>query len=181
MTVSEGLKRVLWPDGDDVPSQIYTILDGARDPAIYRRLEAESVDRRCLFRGTLSPALAAAAPYLVWLTPWSAFTDWLIGEGWGRSWGIFINARGDIDRLRGHFRGMTRVKLENGRNAFFRFYDPRTLRVYLPTCNPDELDYVFGPVRSYFAESADGNALESFVRHDDRLAATRLDLAARSG
>jgi hypothetical protein len=30
----------------------------------------------------------------------------------------------------------------------FRYYDPRVLRVYLPSCRPSELETVFGPVVS---------------------------------
>ena len=34
----------------------------------------------------------------------------------------------------------------------FRYYDPRVLRVYLPTCNFDELQTVFGPVMHFIQE-----------------------------
>jgi hypothetical protein len=42
----------------------------------------------------------------------------------------------------------------------FRFYDPRVLRVYLPTCWPGELTRMFGPVESFVMESAEGNVLQ---------------------
>ncbi len=37
----------------------------------------------------------------------------------------------------------------------FRYYDPRVLRVYLPTCLAPELRTVFGPVRRFLLESED--------------------------
>ena len=44
----------------------------------------------------------------------------------------------------------------------FRFYDPRVLRVYLPTCTGDEAEEFFGPVPEILAESEDGGSLLSY-------------------
>jgi hypothetical protein len=35
----------------------------------------------------------------------------------------------------------------------FRYYDPRVLSVYLPTCNPEEVTSLFGPVSRFLMES----------------------------
>ena len=51
-----------------------------------------------------------------------------------------------------HFRQFLRVRDEAGREFFFRFYDPRVLRVYLPTCNSEELRTFFGPVELFSME-----------------------------
>ena len=37
-------------------------------------------------------------------------------------------------------------------NLYFRYYDPRVLRIYLPACNKEELATIFGPVRRYVLE-----------------------------
>jgi hypothetical protein len=42
---------------------------------------------------------------------------------------------------------------------YFRYYDPRVLRIYLPTCNAQELATVFGPVTSFVLEDADASTL----------------------
>ena len=43
----------------------------------------------------------------------------------------------------------------------FRWYDPRVLRAYLPTCNTEELRTVFGNVNAFVVEGADpGTALQ---------------------
>jgi hypothetical protein len=42
---------------------------------------------------------------------------------------------------------------------YFRYYDPRVLRMYLPTCNAQELQTVFGPVTSYVVEDESPDAL----------------------
>jgi|GEM_PF-1236392 len=65
--------------------------------------------------------------------------------------------------MRHHFRHFSDVEFEDdGRIVDFRYYDPATLRVYLPTCNPQELFRFFGPVKMFFAEGF--SELESLNR-----------------
>ena len=45
-----------------------------------------------------------------------------------------------------------------GRTLLFRYYDPRVLRTYLPTCRADELEQIFGPIDALVAEAAGGEA-----------------------
>jgi hypothetical protein len=59
------------------------------------------------------------------------------------------------------------VKDYKGRRLLFRYYDPRVLRVYLPTCLPNELETVFGPVKAYLVEGDGGGTLIQY-RVDDR-------------
>ena len=40
-----------------------------------------------------------------------------------------------------------------GKDMYFRLYDPRVLRVFLPTCTPDELTDFFGPIGTFLIES----------------------------
>jgi hypothetical protein len=51
------------------------------------------------------------------------------------------------------------VKDPDGRILYFRYYDPRVMRVYLPSCNATEMKTVFGPALSYVMEDEDGHAL----------------------
>jgi hypothetical protein len=44
----------------------------------------------------------------------------------------------------------------------FRYYDPRVLNAYLPTCTPQELKAVFGPLQAVIAETGDGQSLRAF-------------------
>jgi hypothetical protein len=155
------------------PHQVYALLDGARDPAIVPWIRRRALDYTCLFAGTLTPALAAAAPYLLHLYRGEPFTRELIEKGWGRSWGVFVAAPASLEALRRHFRTFLRVRDERGRRLLFRYYDPRVLRVYLPTCNERELETVFGPVRHYFAEDAEGATVLRFGRAHPGLSAAR--------
>ena len=49
---------------------------------------------------------------------------------------------------------------EDGQTFFFRFYDPRVLRAFLPTCSPSQLTDFFGPVRAMIVESEGGEELQ---------------------
>jgi hypothetical protein len=162
MSVADRLIAYLWPDGDlPTTPQVYALLDGARDRRIEPMIRLSGLEYTCLYGGRLSPALESAAPYLVHLTPRSSFTSDLIALGWGRSWGVLTVVPPDctIQQQRRHFRTLLRVKTEDGRTLVFRFYDPRVLRVYLPTCTSRESEHVFGPIPTIGIESEDGEHL----------------------
>lgn len=153
----ELLKTRLWPHGDDEHS--YALLDGARDPRVAPFTSREVFASRCLYVGDLSPALAAAAPYLVRLRRDDPATRELLEAAWGQSWGVFLRATVSMSAVFSHFRRLLRVQDERGARLIFRFYDPRVMRVYLPTCRADELGRVFGPVESLMMESEEGHLL----------------------
>jgi hypothetical protein len=160
------LTCLLWPEGNGPEAlQVYALLDGARDEAIAPAIWRSQLPYECLYAGSLSPALRMAAPYLAHLAPESAFFSRLVSDGWARAWGLFVIAQPDVtfQALRKHFRTLLRVKDEQKRVLVFRFYDPRILRVYLPTCTGAELSLFFGPVRAFACESEAGNEL---IRHE---------------
>lgn len=141
---------------------IYVIVDGARDKDIYPGLIRYTTENRCLFAGELTKDLAAAAPYLVRLKRNHPFTNWVIEHGWGDCWGIFLQSEANINELRRHFRRFLKVEDDKGKSLYFRFYDPRVLRSYLPTCVEKELVAVFGPVSRFFCEAEDSIQLHEF-------------------
>lgn len=152
---------------------LYAIVDCARDPAVFDALGEPALEVRCLYSGALPDELARAAPYLVRLGAASAFTD-VFREAWGRSWGILVRASADIDELRRHFMKLNVVRGPDGRRLLFRYYDPRVLRVFLPTCDREQLAETFGPVQELVVEGEDCLAVHftfdgrslSCVRHD---------------
>lgn len=162
------IAAALWPAGArDAPS-VWALLDLARDRRIYAALLESRMESLCLYSGRLPRQLELAAPHMVELLPGHALVHRLLDEGWGQSWGIFVKIS-DPTSLRRHLRRLLTVLDEAGRKLIFRFYDPRVLRAYLPTCRRDELVQVFGPVTSYLMESEDGTALLDFGFDGSRL------------
>jgi hypothetical protein len=173
--------RELWQtddaDGPLTPS-LFCLLDAAQDDAIYPRLRkfAANAEIASLYQGESAGQLAAVAPYLVHLGSDTAIFDWFWEHGWRRHWGIFAWAATDFETLRGHFRRLTRVRTEDGRVLLFRFYDPRILSVFLPTCDAGQLATMFGPAERYGVPLPSGRLLATYRRTGDGLAQARIDL-----
>jgi len=141
---------------------VFAVLDGASILDLLDKFAELRPEYQCLRRGELKPDLAEVAPYLVRLEEGTPFTRWVLEEGWGKHWGIFALAPADLRDMRRHFRTLTMVYDPDGKLLLFRFYDPRVLRVYLPTCNEQELTAVFGPVAGYLLEDEDPGTLLRF-------------------
>jgi hypothetical protein len=164
-TALQALTGILWPDGDRLKGpQVHWLLDGARDPDIVALLRAGGLEFTCLFSGALHPDLQAAAPYLVHLAAGSPTTNRLLQRGWGKAWGILTVAAPDVTLVqqRLHFKKFLRVRTENGRELAFRYYDPRVLNIYLPTCTADEFHTLLGPLTTLVAEQPGGGSLRMF-------------------
>jgi hypothetical protein len=145
------IEEILWPER---PKQnIWMILDGARSIEIFRMLLACHLEYSCLYSGPLTPELELAAPYLVQLDHGYKDTHQFIERAWGNSWGVFLRSETSLKKLRRHLREFLIVRDERGNRLAFRYYDPRVLRVYLPTCTISELRTVFGPIECFWMES----------------------------
>jgi hypothetical protein len=167
----------IWPRGDAGTSSVWAVLDAARDERIYPALRTSGLDYLCLYSGRLSASLERAAPYLVELAPTYRFASRLIETSWGQSWGVFLRMD-DSSNLRHHLRSFLRVRDDSDRSLIFRYYDPRVLRIFLPTCRRDELAAVFGPIRSYLMESESGDSLLEFSFAGETLHQHRTALTA---
>jgi hypothetical protein len=143
-------------------TSLYAVLDAARDPEMWKAFGELGLEHECLFAGRLDPALQAAAPYLVRLVPGSLGCEKLLERGWGQAWGIFLAARTGMREVRRHLRTFLRVQTEERKTLFFRYYDPRVLRVFLPTCDATQLGQVFGPIQRFDMEAPDGSRLQRF-------------------
>lgn len=152
-------REALFPREGRVAWHVYAVLDGARDPRVRRAVEQSGLPYACLYAGALPEVMLEIAPWLVKLTPDAPLNAELLDVGWRESWGIFVLANASLEELRRHFRRFLKVRDEAGRSMIFRFYDPRVMRVYLPTCNAGELAFVFGPVSMFVMPGERGAAL----------------------
>lgn len=148
-------------------ARVYAIFDGAATPGLLDQLYSDPrPDFACLFPGTLAPDMAAVAPYLALLEPEADFTQWALGN-WGQHRAIFAVSQAELWQLRSHFRALITIHGPRGRPLKFRYYDPRVLRVLMPTLDREQMNALFGPVLTYCLEDEDPNVLLRF-RPDPR-------------
>lgn len=159
----------LWRPGLATRTGVFAILDGARDERIFGAVDATYQPKECLYSGDLPWQMQMTAPYLVELARDDRFTTLLLEKGWGNSWGTFLRSEIGIKELRRHLRQFLRVRTEDGKRLIFRYYDPRVLRVYLPTCRPAELETFFGPVDAFLIEGEDAGEMVEFRREGNLL------------
>lgn len=141
---------------------LYALLDAAREPSVLKVLVESREQSQSLFEGYQGDQLAHFAPYLVALSPESPLFTTLVQVAWGKSWGVYLTSDRPFEEIRKHLQYFLRVTLDGHREVFFRYYDPRVLRLFLPTCLPDEVDQFFGPIRYFLMEDERGAALMRF-------------------
>jgi pSer/pThr/pTyr-binding forkhead associated (FHA) protein len=141
---------------------LYGLLDAACEPSVLKVLFESKEQYQSLFEGAQGAQLAHFAPYLVRLPEKSPLVETLVQQGWGKNWGVFVTSNETLDGLRHHFRHFLTVRLPNRKQAYFRFYDPRVLRLFLPTCTAEEINLIFGPIRYYVMEDEKPDELLRF-------------------
>jgi pSer/pThr/pTyr-binding forkhead associated (FHA) protein len=142
---------------------LFAILDAARDIRILALLLHHKEQCESLYEGEQGATLAQVAPYLVRLAKESPLLKALVKEGWGKSWGVYLTCPNDFEEVRRHLRHFLQVKLPSGEQVYFRFYDPRVMRVFLPTCTPEDATQFFGPIQNYLVEDETPEQLLRFV------------------
>ncbi len=149
--------------------RLYGVVDAAKDKEL-----AFAAPRRYgqtihwLFAEGSGAHMLDVAPYLVPIVyrskyPYdgSEYLD-IWAQRLGKSAGILLITPADPESLLSHLRELFRVTDETDHRFFFRFYDPRVLRVYLPTCTPAEASEFFGPIRQMLVESEQSGRMLSY-------------------
>jgi hypothetical protein len=144
--------------------QLFAILDSARSDAVLSKLALNEVQYESLFRGREEEPLYDVSPFLVWCKEKTKIFEWLTSEVWGQSIGVFFTSSDSFRNLFTHFQRFLLVQEEGGEELYFRFYDPRVLRVYLPTCTAQELDLFFGKVSRFIMESEDKKSIVTYAK-----------------
>ncbi|AMO78584.1 MULTISPECIES: DUF4123 domain-containing protein [Pseudomonas] len=79
-----------------------------------------------LWQGTPYADWHEVMPYLVEPEIDGSFLDW-VGETDAEDWGWLAVSSGDPERIFGHLRSLTQVRMPEGNEVFFRFWDGRHL------------------------------------------------------
>lgn len=134
----------------------YCLLDASRmNDAVYKAKELNE-EHHCLYEGESAKFLNSVAPFLFSFSVSSPFSDWLFDEGQGKSWGILLTSSVEPLQVYRHLRKFLIIQTEEDRELYFRYYDPRVLSVFLPTCDSEQLHEFFGPIETFIAEDDNG-------------------------
>jgi hypothetical protein len=143
MTTSSASLHELTREADR--GALYAILDAVDEPRVPAKLrELRPARAASLYRGAAADDLAALAPYLVRVD--ADLLEWIAATLWTDAWGIFAVSGAGFDAMRTHFRKFLLVDAPDGDSWYFRFYDPRVLARFLPTCDVVQLSELFGPI-----------------------------------
>jgi hypothetical protein len=135
---------------------LYGVLDAARAERVLVLLRSAIDEHQSLYVGRQGEALAKEAPYLVRFVAGSRLLRALVEEGWGEAWGIYLAADEPMKMVRRHLRRLLMVEKEtSSKRLYFRFYDPRVIRDFLPLATPRQESELFGDLRALLFEGPD--------------------------
>jgi hypothetical protein len=134
---------------------LYAILDACDDPEIQAMVQTKQFGGLSLYNGKAASTFALLAPYLCKID--TENLSWIERELKGRPWGYFVivNPGTQLAQLRKHFRRFLLVTGPDGRELYFRFYDPRVITTFLRALNPREASDFFGPIQEFVVPDID--------------------------
>jgi hypothetical protein len=158
---------------------VYGVVDAARNVDLaYEAKLHFGKEIRSLFLPEVEKQLWDVAPYLVPIDPDSGYLkNW--ATCWGDSAGILLTTKADEATLYAHLRKIFVVEDEEKQEYFFRYYDPRVLRAFLPTCSPAQLEEFFSPIEEFTVEDDAGGTFVRFRREGGKLVVESANLEAR--
>jgi hypothetical protein len=159
-------------------NDVFCILDAAADGSIHPLLKNSDWEYRCLYKkgvhfegARMVDSLAATAPYLLRLDPGKVAIESFFSRRLGRNLAVFFQSKASIQELTEHFSGLLKAADEEGNIFGFRYFDPRILRIYLPSCTEEEKRVFYGPAEVFWAEGEEGAMLE-FHEKDEEIPET---------
>ncbi len=160
-----------------MPNQ-YTLLDPIRIGSDFNQAYHLAIEGIVLQTSVEPEKLQDITPHLFPCEIDSQLYNWLINDGKGDSWGIFIKTELEINALAEQLQKLLIVTMQDdGRQVYFRFYDPRVLRTMLPTSDPAQLKEIFGQVDVFFCEDKDDDFQLHFSLENNQLKTERLPIS----
>ena len=148
--------------------KLYAIVDGAQSLPLAFTARLMGHELYTVFSGDLATTVAHAGPLLVRFDERSGFLGkWV--EHIGTHAGVLFEAPADLSDVLIHLRRIFIATDEEAQEYFFRFYDPRVIRTFLPTCHPNELKEFFGPITQWIVETEDAAGYSSYRFAEDNL------------
>ncbi len=136
---------------------LYAVVDPCVDDGAIDWLRALGEDRASsLYMGASQQNYGDKAPHVVRVGPdLLAALPARFGDS---AWGCLIVSDAPPGRVRQHLRSWLQVRSPEGEAWLFRFWDPRTLPIFLRASTAAELDAFFGPIAAFGMLGATGDA-----------------------
>jgi hypothetical protein len=80
----------------------------------------------------------------------------LFARAWGASWGVVLKSQAPLEVLRAHLRHFLYIDAD-GRSLYFRYYDPRVMRAFLPIATAAQRAALFAVPTEIIVESEDSS------------------------
>jgi len=171
MNLFKFIDHINWISGNETANDsisLFYFLDSARNPEIFQHIKKHKCEKNILYSEENARELIDVAPYLINCNTNPLLAEWLLQEK-GNSYGYFFESSASIEQLINHFKKFIFACDEKGRHYFFRFYDPRVIRIYLPTCSKDELMNFFGLVSRFIVEKESSENIDLFYMNNGQL------------
>jgi Domain of unknown function (DUF4123) len=135
----------------------YIVLDAAVLETDLLIAETLNSNNRCLYDENSLNYFRFVAPYLFTYKLNQEFSTWLIAKWATKGVGISLYSWATFDQVYEHLKSHLYVKTEQNEDLYFRFYDPRCLRIFLRSCNQLQIIEFFGPIKFFYLEDQDAN------------------------
>lgn len=155
----------------------YTLLDPARMGSDFGKAYDLSIEGIALRTSIQPEDFETITPHLLPCEVESQLYNWITTDGKGDSWGIFVKSELDLEPLVEQLQKLLIVSMEtNGRWVYFRFYDPRVLRGFLPGCEKKQLEELFTGVESFYCEAEDDDFQMHFSLEKGKLKVEKIPI-----
>lgn len=152
----------------------YCLLDAARVTELDKVFDTDSLDElgmKCLLSGDAAKEIKNYAPYLVDISlseeaikngDISSFHRQLFTQYWGKHCAIFIKSTADLSTLTLHLKKFIKLRNDDDKWFYFRFYDPRIGKDYFSWMQQDAQR-----VAKWFGINKGQSLIESIILETD--------------
>lgn len=147
---------------NDIQTPLYALIDTTLSPRL-EALTEEMQDEAFNYQPEIKAMqYATARPWLLRVPRRSDFLTRLVRTAWGKGACVFLTSDARFSSLRDQFGELLLINYAGGKDAGFRFFDPRVLRVLLSEGEPEPVRDMFRHVSSYLVESQLPHSLLEF-------------------
>lgn len=146
----------------------YIVIDAARLNQNLKEVLALSNRSESLFSKNELVTLEYVAPYLCKFEKGGEMHHWFFSEGAKDFAGILIYSVVPFDVLLSHLKKFI-IVLDGGKEMYFRFYDPRVLPVFLPTCSIEQIGTFFGPIHFFYSVHSEEQFIQTYYHQNFKL------------